>query len=115
MTPASGGGTRSTGGGDDGLDALFDAMAHPHRRFLLSRLLAGDGPLTVRQVAADVATWDGSGDERPPPDARTVAAGFHHVHLPKLTDAGLVAYDAEAGTISRGRRAARVERFLPES
>lgn len=109
MSPTSGGSSRPTGG----LDVLFDAMAHPHRRFLLSRLHAGEGPLSVREVAAEIAAWEGGEPERRPADVEAIAANFHHVHVPKLTDADVVEYDAEAETIARGRRAAEAERYLP--
>ncbi len=75
-----------TSGRVDRPDQLFDALAHPHRRQVLSALLenGGDGPVRLPEDA-DVAT-DGGNDP---------AIQLYHVHLPKLADAGLVRWEPE--------------------
>lgn len=109
MTSTSGGGS-APDVSDERLDTIFDVVAHPHRRFLLARLGAGDGPLSVPEAAAAIAAWEDGGAE--PADARAVEVGLYHAHLPKLAEAGLVEYDAAAGTVSRGERAPEAERHL---
>ena len=88
--------TDARGGGRDGLDALFSALAHEQRRLVLRALRGTEGHAadldalveTVRDEAnrPDVTAEDGR---------REVRAALRHVHLPKLAAAGLVEYDEE--------------------
>lgn len=111
MTSTSGSGSRPPPD-DDRLDTILDAVAHPHRRFLLARLQAGEGPLTVGEAAAAIAAWEGDGADGPAVDADAIVTSLHHVHLPKLADANVVEYDADAGTVARGVRTDEAVRYV---
>ena len=80
------------------LDAVFDALADERRRKTVSHLAEADGEIPVDRLLAAVVTDSG--------EVETVADGtgrhairFHHVHLPKLEDVGLVEYDYETETV----------------
>jgi DNA-binding transcriptional ArsR family regulator len=82
------------------LDRLFDVLAQSARRRILRTLAergVGTGPALDRAALASDAE-DGESSE----------IELVHVHLPKLDDAGLVEWDREAGTVTRGPNFDRV-------
>lgn len=92
-----------------GWDAVVTTLADSRRRTVLSVLADRDGPLSRSELARAVVAR-GSDRDQPrvegdqprveggQPDEREVLVSLSHVHLPKLADAGLVKYDAHAGT-----------------
>ncbi|WP_135364930.1 DUF7344 domain-containing protein [Halosimplex halophilum] len=70
----------------DETDALFAVLSNADRRFVLSHLAQRETPPALDPLAGALATWN---DDRSREDARIA---LHHVHLPKLEDAGLVTY-----------------------
>lgn len=92
---------------DASLDAVCDALADRLRRAALSLLRSADRTLSVGVLASSLPTVaEGMvGGPTEPGVDRRIAVGMHHRDLPKLADAGLVAYDAEAETVTyRGSR-----------
>lgn len=73
------------------LDAVFDALASDACRDLLDCLAGAEGALSVETLATRL-----SGDDD------RVRARLHHTGLPKLADAGLVAYDADRELVEPG-------------
>ena len=95
-----------------GADALTESERHAvlasdRRRTVLAALTDTVGPIELDCLAARVAEAepDGSGD--PGDDTRrTVAVSLHHVHLPKLVEAGLLRYDYDSRWVAPGTDAA---------
>jgi DNA-binding transcriptional ArsR family regulator len=90
----------------DGWDAVVANLARPQRRTILAVLEDRDGslddrdePMAVADLAAAVRGRE-TGDESPADASTDVLASLHHVHLPKLERAGLLAYDADEGTVT---------------
>jgi len=87
------------------IDSLFDVLSDRRRRAVVRCLM------TRADRAADVETLDA----RLCRDASAVPGSFEaplrHVHLPKLADVGLVAYDETDGTV-RYREHPAVESLL---
>ncbi len=80
-------------------DAVFEVLADADRRIALSYLARTDGPTPVDDVVDAVVREAAGGDAGV--DARgRVAAAFHHNHLPRMADAGLVDYDVERRTVA---------------
>jgi DNA-binding transcriptional ArsR family regulator len=78
----------------DRADAVVDCVAEARRQTVLAVLESRSDPLTRTALAAAVATRDANGT--PAADrVDAVRVELHHVHLPKLDDAGLVDYDPE--------------------
>lgn len=73
-------------------DTVFSVLAHRHRRYALSYLLGRDGPVTVGAIIAHVVGQIESPEEGA---YDRISLRFHHSHLPKLADAGLIEYDRE--------------------
>ncbi len=79
----------------DSLDALFAALADPRRRTILDVLSHQFGPIHVETLARELGA-----DERDVPESEVstgtvdrMLARLHHVHLPRLSAAGLIEYD----------------------
>lgn len=78
-------------------DAAFEVLAHRHRRVVLSHLADSNGTATFDQLASAI-TADPGADESPD----VVRLQLHHVHLPKLQQAGLIDYDGPDGLVRYG-------------
>ena len=86
----------------DQLGAAFDLLCSRRRRYALEYLAASDegaadvDELTAHVVEAVRARTETYGAE--PPRAE-VYTELYHAHLPRLTDAGLTAFDPSAGVV----------------
>ncbi|WP_209019637.1 DUF7344 domain-containing protein [Halorussus marinus] len=84
-----------------GLDALLDALGDFRRRCVLAALLShADLPLAD---LADEVTVEERGRPLSSVDAQTVLEVYlslYHTHVPKLSDAGLVAYDQQRDLVA---------------
>lgn len=84
-----------------GWDDVLANLAHRRRRVALSVLSDYDAPLSRVALAREIAVAEA--DEETTPDTGMIddlCADLHHVHLPKLENAGLVEYDARSGAVS---------------
>lgn len=79
-----------------GLDASLDALSHPYRRRILTRLDRAN-PRDESSFSTDSVATEGE-------DEALVAIDVHHRHLPKLEEAGFVDWDQEANVVRRGPR-----------
>lgn len=83
-------------GRSDRTSSLFDALANGHRRETVRFLLGRTGAVTISDVADHLSASDGTATAKRSPNIETLLV---HWHLPKLAEAGLVAYDREGGTV----------------
>ena len=79
-------------------DAVIANLTNTRRRIIFSVLADEDGPLSRDELAQEVAARDPNSDTQS--DEEKLLLLLHHIHLPKLADAGLVEYDADAGTVT---------------
>lgn len=87
-------------------DALFRVLAEPHRRVVCRYLASRDeGVANVDDLVDHVVHRDGARENVEPEDVgpedrrRQVEIRLHHVHLPMLSDAGIVEFDARSGIV----------------
>jgi predicted transcriptional regulator len=85
------------------LDRVYRTLSHPVRRRILLALQT-DAPRRVEEFATESAT-PGSG-------VRAGAVGLHHVHLPRLDEAGFVDWEEESEMIRKGHRFEEVRPHL---
>ncbi|EMA30900.1 DUF7344 domain-containing protein [Halobiforma nitratireducens] len=97
--------TGRTDASDDDLDALFEALAHERRRTILSVVGSRRRRLSTAELARAVAALENETIERDVAQERVdqVRTSLVHVHLPALSDDGLVEYDADAGHVAARR------------
>lgn len=75
-----------------GWDRVLATLADEERRVMLSALYRNEGPMNRIELATEVAeTVHADGETDVAVDV--VITNMHHVHLPKLEEAGLVTYD----------------------
>lgn len=72
-------------------DARYELLAVERRRIALAVVADSDGPLTLHELASAVAEREADAPDAD--DAEAVAISLHHVHLPRIADAGIVTYD----------------------
>lgn len=78
----------------DGWDDVISSLADGRRRAVLAALESRRGHVARDALARDVATREGGG-EPSTGTADEVEGQLHHIHLPKLEQAGLVEYDVD--------------------
>jgi len=91
--------------GEGHWDTLGVLLGDPRRERVASLLTSADeGALPLGDLARAIAALE-RGEAGPLPEAavESTRVSLHHVHLPKLEDAGLVDYDAEDGYVSLER------------
>lgn len=83
------------------VDLLFDALTSPRRRYVLAHLQQAESALALSDLATDVAHWELDSETASVPEdtRKAIYVSLHHVHLPKLADAGLLTYDQETETV----------------
>jgi len=76
------------------VDDVVECLACERRRTVLAALSTHEEPVERAALARQVAAYE------PGPDTtEDVLVSLHHVHLPKLDDAGLVERDRQADTV----------------
>ena len=89
----------------------YRLVSHAYRHALVECLDGRDGGIALADAAADVAARNLDGGDGVPchDDRLDVYAALHHSHVPRLADAGIVAYDRDRNVVSlteRGRAVA---------
>lgn len=90
-------------------DALFAVLSDGRRRYALRYLSQKVGAVALTDLAEQIAIWE---DTLTQDRFERVLTGLYHVHLPKLTEVGLVRYDAERETVELLEPAAQVTAHL---
>ena len=88
----------------DSLNAMFDELSHGTRRQILRALVHHD-PRTEAEFTVEDCGIDGR-------STASINAGLHHIHLPKLADAGVIDWDPQTESIARGPRFGEIESLL---
>lgn len=82
-----------------GMDAtaIFDILAHPHRRHLLRCLSRYDEPLALADLAEGTAerVLDTPLQDISAETIKRIYMSLYHRDIPKLADVGVVEYDQE--------------------
>jgi hypothetical protein len=95
-------------------DVTFDLLSNPRRRYILSYLHRVDGPVTLQDLAAEVAAWetDTPVDDLSRQERKRVYVSIYQTHVPKLDDAGVVEWDEDAGTVELAARGRDLSTYL---
>jgi len=93
----------AVGLGDVRDDERLKALANERRRLALDCLPCGEAPTALADVARRIAVSEAEApvDAVATDHVERVKRSLYHVHLPKLDDVGLVAFDPEERTVER--------------
>lgn len=81
------------------LNAIFELLAHHHRRNLLRYLSDIDNQTaTVDEITTHLIKREAQKTGRHPGHDQ-IEIALHHTHLPKLAEAGLIEYNARSKTV----------------
>lgn len=112
-------GNRATATSDTGPPAILDAvfyglLQNQRRRYLLYCLLDHEGEVSLSQAVDIVTAWetDCAPENVRSTDRRCVYSALRRRHIPRLEAENVVAYDADAGTISFGLDSEKATRWL---
>lgn len=84
---------------DADTDELFELLGDEHRRYVLAALDAAARPLHLADLATQLARAE-SGDADVAERRQQLSLHLYHADLPKLADAGLVAFDRDERTVA---------------
>lgn len=95
------------------LDTVFDLLSDQRRRYAL-QCLSEHRSLTLADLAEEVTRreQDMPISAIPEEDVLRVYTSLWHAHVPKLSEADVVAYDQERDLVRLGGNADRVERVI---
>lgn len=95
-------------------DTLFDALAHQRRRHAIAALLEHDPPITLPDLADEVAVRERETalTKIPAETVKRIYLSLYHSHVPKLADAGIVEYSQEQDMVVLLADAETVETLL---
>jgi predicted transcriptional regulator len=95
------------------LQYVFEALAHPRRRYLIYTLLEKDA-WSLTELSEKIAAWeyDVHADAVTETDRDNVYVSLWHAHVPRLEDDDIVEFDSEDETIEKGPNAEQVLALL---
>ncbi|AEN07598.1 hypothetical protein Halar_0342 (plasmid) [halophilic archaeon DL31] len=83
-----------------GMGKTFDALTHPYRRHVLYCLRANSGMVAIDTLTAMLANeLEGPSATAGRKTPEHIEVALHHMHLPKLAEAGLITFDADTHTV----------------
>lgn len=88
------------------VSTVFDLLTRTESRYILRRLDAADGAVSVDELAEELTAACGF------EDPSRAWAGLYHVHLPPLVEADVISFARDEGRIERGEAFERVRPYL---
>ncbi|MFB6182912.1 MAG: hypothetical protein ABEI96_00010 [Haloarculaceae archaeon] len=108
-------GRRSTGTiGSVSKGEVFELLRNRRRRFVLHYLKRFRGPVSVRDLATQIAAWESGQpvDDVTRDQRRRVYTTLQQTHLDKMDAAGIIEYDADEKVVDRTQRTDELTLYL---
>lgn len=95
-------------------DLVFATLSNARRRYVLHYLKRHSGPVTIRELAEQIAAWENgtSMAEVTYKQRKRVYTSLHQTHLPKLADADFIQSERSWEEITLSERASELEVYL---
>ena len=88
-----------------GMDVIFESLAHRRRRCVCCMLLKRQ-QWALDEMVATIAAWEAQSANMDEQSLHTrVHTALSHTHLPKLVEMGVIRFDDDTETITRGANA----------
>lgn len=83
-------------------ETIFSLLSDERRRHVVAALADRTTEITLDELVSTITSRNLAGSEATDPAAtkKRIKIALHHVHLPKLDDAGVVEYDPDARTVT---------------
>lgn len=94
------------------LHVLLDVLANRRRRHALQCLCESGAPMTIQELADEVATLERAREAVPNLDGDRITVSLSHCHVPKLAEAEIVAYTRKYDEVELSVAPSVVEPFL---
>lgn len=96
------------------LDAVFDALSVERRRHVLSILSEQEAPVTLADLADEVAVRENEAriDDIPSEDVERIYLDLYHSHIPKLGEIGAIERDEEENLVTPTEVVDRIDAYL---
>jgi hypothetical protein len=94
-------------------DVAFEILTNARRRYALAYLRSQDEEVSIGELAEAVAAWehDTSVEMVSSKERKSVYTSLYQTHLPKMADAGVVAYDRQRGVVTLAAGATDLDSF----
>jgi DNA-binding transcriptional ArsR family regulator len=95
-------------------DKIFGLLSNRRRRFVLYYLRDHDGPVSVRELAAEIAAWEnGVGQQEVTYKQRKrVYTALYQSHLQKMSEAGIIEYEPNRGIVALTTTGEKLDAYL---
>lgn len=95
-------------------DTVFSVLSNERRRRVLRCLQEEPGGSDIRELSRRLAAWENgiSEDEVTYKQRKRVYTSLHQTHLPALSDAGVIDYDKDRGTVELTPQASILDEYL---
>lgn len=105
---------RGRTGGVVDRETVFEALGNARRRRVLHYLLQRQRPVQLPDLSRQLAAWENgiARDEVSSDQRKRVYTALRQVHLPKLDEMDLVAFDRDSGRIAPTDRTAEIDAYL---
>lgn len=95
-------------------DRVFDILSSPRRRYVLHYLRTEENQIQLTDLAEHVAAWENETtvEKLSSQDRKRVYVSLYQTHIPKLSEAGLINYDAESGIVTLASDVSEIDQFM---
>ena len=95
-------------------DVIFGLLSVERRRLVLKYLHDNEGPVTVSDLAEQIAATENDTEVRliSSQQRKRVYVGLYQCHLPKLDDTDVISYDKPRGTVESQPNATQLYPYL---
>ena len=96
------------------LDEVFTVLKNQRRRYVLRYLRDSDAPVSLGDVAEQIAAWENDKELRQisSSERKRVYVGLYQCHLPKMDDMRVVSFNKPRGIIELDDNASSAYEFL---
>jgi hypothetical protein len=96
------------------LDQTFEILKNRRRRCVLRYLYEADGPVSLSDLAEQIAAWENDKEIRQitSSERKRVYVGLYQCHLPKMDGMDVVSFNKPRGMIEQGENADCFEPYL---